>query len=581
MKLKTKTARRIGYLALFLLAVFVSPVVLYLGILFLQDEFALNKAGEVTDALVTDIRSQGRNYDVKYRFSVDNGLTWYSRADRTGRRDLWSSLPEEQWQIAQATGRVQIVFLHTDPWVNRPIAYPYTVSPIGDKVTAIVCLGIAPWVLIPVVIAADMRRRRKERCQLEQAIDLIQSGHLASGKQRLNQILKANPDNAQAWLWMAHVAEEDEQRRQCLQTALRLNPKEPAAKRELAKLQEGMRPSETVVASRPASSLSYPDVGRLQLMSYAPRLLTPGCSLWLPRGRQVSLISGHVIVNNREGTCYLARLPASTLSVKINGQPFTDMRVLRDGDFIHSGKHRYLFQADPSADWRNRLDSSRPPRQMRDSRYLRDRVRVYPDGLSLDGGKTKTNWYDILCLILDIHMKRYDSRLEVTLLTWRGERPYSELDRISGLNLRRLYEWLSRVVPFDLSIANPSEWDLSPTVDAYMLAVQKLLSRVDAGQIELPVDRRIVLGQPFRFEQLGKSLILLLGSLLFSVATTWLVLKSVQNASSSQLVDVAGTLTILGIIAAVIDGLFAVLSAMAIFYSFRKLVLTLTAPSSD
>jgi hypothetical protein len=257
------------------------------------------------------------------------------------------------------------------------------------------------------------------------------------------------------------------------------------------------------------------------------------------------------------------------------------MRTLKDGDFVHSGKHRYIFQADPVADWRNRLTSSQPPRRLRDSRYLRDRVRVYPDGLSLDGGKTKTNWYDILCLTLVVHLQGYYSRLEVIMRTWRGACPYSELDRISGLNLRRLYEWLRRVVPFDLSIENPSEWDLSPAADAYGLAAQKLLSRIEANQVDLSFDRRIVMGEPFRFEQLGKSLILLLASLLFGLAVIWLTLKGIENASSSQLIDATGTLTIGGILAVVIDGLFVVLSAMAIFYSLRKLIRTLTAPSCD
>lgn len=71
--------------------------------------------------------------------------------------------------------------------------------------------------------------------KLQQAITLIKSGKKQDGQQLLLQIIKSEPNNEQAWLWMSVVVSEDK-RRYCLEKALSINPNNQQARQALAKL---------------------------------------------------------------------------------------------------------------------------------------------------------------------------------------------------------------------------------------------------------------------------------------------------------------------------------------------------------
>ena len=74
---------------------------------------------------------------------------------------------------------------------------------------------------------------------LQQAITAIKSGDKATGKQLLiDEVLKQNPRDENAWLWMTQVADADEDRVNYLQHVLKINPNNEAAKRGLAALQK-------------------------------------------------------------------------------------------------------------------------------------------------------------------------------------------------------------------------------------------------------------------------------------------------------------------------------------------------------
>lgn len=73
---------------------------------------------------------------------------------------------------------------------------------------------------------------------LQQAITVIKAGDKAGGKQLLIEVIKANPHNEVAWLWMGQVVSADEERRKCLQNVLKLNPNNKVAKRGLAMIQQ-------------------------------------------------------------------------------------------------------------------------------------------------------------------------------------------------------------------------------------------------------------------------------------------------------------------------------------------------------
>lgn len=74
--------------------------------------------------------------------------------------------------------------------------------------------------------------------QLQQAITLLRSGDKQNGGRILAEILKADPQNELAWLWMSGVVATGEQREHCLQQVLRVNPHNQIAREGLVKLQQ-------------------------------------------------------------------------------------------------------------------------------------------------------------------------------------------------------------------------------------------------------------------------------------------------------------------------------------------------------
>jgi hypothetical protein len=74
----------------------------------------LKKSGATIDADVVETRiSHGTHfdtsYDVRYRFRVAGSDRWFTREERgTGRSDLWSSIPKDQWARAKQEGLVRV-----------------------------------------------------------------------------------------------------------------------------------------------------------------------------------------------------------------------------------------------------------------------------------------------------------------------------------------------------------------------------------------------------------------------------------------------------------------------------------------
>jgi hypothetical protein len=73
---------------------------------------------------------------------------------------------------------------------------------------------------------------------VQRAIDAIRSGDRIAGRRLLAQVLYAEPQNVQAWLWMSSAAETDKQRRECLLRALAIDPENQVARAGLAQLEE-------------------------------------------------------------------------------------------------------------------------------------------------------------------------------------------------------------------------------------------------------------------------------------------------------------------------------------------------------
>lgn len=74
---------------------------------------------------------------------------------------------------------------------------------------------------------------------LQSAIQDIKQGNLKAGKAGLARIINAAPDSAyaeKAWIWMSATFDDPEQKRTCLENALKINPDNEMAERGLSKL---------------------------------------------------------------------------------------------------------------------------------------------------------------------------------------------------------------------------------------------------------------------------------------------------------------------------------------------------------
>ena len=73
---------------------------------------------------------------------------------------------------------------------------------------------------------------------LQRGITAARSGRSVEARQILEQVVKADPDNEMAWLWLSGLVTTREQKRTCLERVLRANPENVYARAGLARLQD-------------------------------------------------------------------------------------------------------------------------------------------------------------------------------------------------------------------------------------------------------------------------------------------------------------------------------------------------------
>ena len=83
---------------------------------------------------------------------------------------------------------------------------------------------------------------------LEQAAAYIKAGDTENGKKLLLDVLKQNPRDENAWLWMSKCVTSKEQKRDCFQRVLQINPNNQFA-------QEGLKRLDSVQNKQPITSV--------------------------------------------------------------------------------------------------------------------------------------------------------------------------------------------------------------------------------------------------------------------------------------------------------------------------------------
>ncbi len=78
--------------------------------------------------------------------------------------------------------------------------------------------------------------------KLQQAISLIKSGDKKRGKHLIGEVIKEDPENETAWLWMYNLVAQPEKKQFCLERALAINPENQKARKALANLKQSSSP---------------------------------------------------------------------------------------------------------------------------------------------------------------------------------------------------------------------------------------------------------------------------------------------------------------------------------------------------
>lgn len=104
---------------------------------------------------------------------------------------------------------------------------------------------------------------------LNEAVQLIRQGRKDEARRILEPVLKANPQDIQAWFWLVETCSTQEQRIKTLEVCLKLNPGNPQALRALRALQA--RPETPATPPQAASQDEIPDWAR----RHAPEPVSP------------------------------------------------------------------------------------------------------------------------------------------------------------------------------------------------------------------------------------------------------------------------------------------------------------------
>jgi hypothetical protein len=103
---------------------------------------------------------------------------------------------------------------------------------------------------------------------VKQGISLFHGGDRGQAASSFHQATRANPRNQAAWLWLAQCVDSDEDKRQCLEQAHRIDPKSKAGQRAQAELDR--LPPELELPPLPPAPPASPDYAQPNAGTVAP-----------------------------------------------------------------------------------------------------------------------------------------------------------------------------------------------------------------------------------------------------------------------------------------------------------------------
>ena len=101
--------------------------------------------------------------------------------------------------------------------------------------------------------------------KLNSAIAAIKSGDKVTGSRLLNELLKDEPSNETAWIWLATTLDDVEKKKFCLKKALSINPNNQVVNKALERLEQPPQPAlEEIIPNQaveipPSSAKTFPD----------------------------------------------------------------------------------------------------------------------------------------------------------------------------------------------------------------------------------------------------------------------------------------------------------------------------------
>lgn len=129
---------------------------------------------------------------------------------------------------------------------------------------------------------------------LQEAVNAIAQGQRERARDLLTRLLRANQNNPQYWLWMSAVMDTTSERVYCLQSALKLDPNNQAAKRGLI-LAGALPPDETIVPKPPPRRSWASEAVSVEKKEQRSGFMGTLLDLWERRTMRPYLIGGGVL----------------------------------------------------------------------------------------------------------------------------------------------------------------------------------------------------------------------------------------------------------------------------------------------